>query len=233
MRDGDSKATRRLPSVDTVLRTSTAQAVLAEFGHAETVVAIRSILAAQRRELLKTASAVVTEHSAPEAVAAAARRYLLERNQPALRRVINASGIILHTGLGRACMPECARQALAGITGYCNLQQDLETGRREQREDCLRQLVRDLTGAEDVLVVNNNAAATLLMLAALTRGREVVVSRGELIEIGGFTQASSCRAPQRGGTEAMTGEPEAVCPTRTDAASNSDEGRRCGQRGVS
>lgn len=184
MGEEDNMAIRQLPSVDAVLRAATARAMTEEFGHEETAAAIRAVLAGYRAELLKRAGPGGPDCT-PDAVAAAARRYLLERNQPVLRRVINASGIILHTGLGRACMPECARQALAGMTGYCNLQQDLVTGRREQREDCLRPLVRDLTGAEDVLVVNNNAAATLLMLAALARGREVVVSRGELIEIGG------------------------------------------------
>lgn len=180
----DRKAIRQLPSVDAVLRVSAAQAPTDEFGHEETAVAIRAILAGHRADILKGAATGITDLS-PDAVAASARQYLLDRNQPALRRVINATGIILHTGLGRAWMPECARQALAGITGYCNLQQDLATGRREHREDCLRQLVHDITGAEDVLVVNNNAAATLLMLAALARGREVAISRGELIEIGG------------------------------------------------
>ena len=180
----DHNAIRQLPSVDTVLRTPAARAMLEEFGHEEASAAIRAIVAGHRDALLKGAAAGGPDCS-PDSVAAAARQYLLARKQPVLRRVINATGIILHTGLGRAWMPECARQALAGVTGYCNLQQDLTTGRREHREDCLRQLVRDITGAEDLLVVNNNAAATLLMLAALARGREVAISRGELLEIGG------------------------------------------------
>ncbi|MBX5476708.1 MAG: L-seryl-tRNA(Sec) selenium transferase [Clostridia bacterium] len=102
-----------------------------------------------------------------------------------LRRVINATGVVLHTNLGRAPLPEAALEAVAALRGYWNLEFDLEEGERGDRSDLVADLLRVLTGAEACLVVNNNAAAVLLLLAAVASGREVVVSRGELVEIGG------------------------------------------------
>ena len=175
---------RKLPSVDAMLKESVVQEMLTDYGHDETVAALRAALETLRAALLagEPAGASAADSTA---IAAAARRIVQDAHRPHLRRVVNATGIILHTGLGRAFMPEAARTALSTVTGYCNLQQDLETGQRDQREDCLRELDCGITGAEDVLVVNNNAAATLLVLAALARGKEAVISRGELIEIGG------------------------------------------------
>src|SRR5205814_446822 len=104
----------------------------------------------------------------------------------ALRRVINATGVILHTNLGRAPLSEAARRAVAEeAAGYCTLEYDTETGARGRRGARAEALLAELTGAEDALVVNNCAAAALLVLAALARDGETVVSRGELIEIGG------------------------------------------------
>ncbi len=117
-----------------------------------------------------------------EEVVSAARALL----PPSLRPVINATGVVLHTNLGRAPLAAAARRAVDAIAaGYSNLEYDLTAGTRGSRHDHLRALLRQLTGAEDALVVNNNAAATVLGLAALAAGREVIVSRGELIEIGG------------------------------------------------
>ena len=118
----------------------------------------------------------------PREVAAAAS----ELARPALRRVINATGVVLHTNLGRAPLADAARAAIDDIArGYSNLEYDLARGERGSRHDHLRGLLREITGAEDALVANNNAAATLLGLAALAGGKQVIVSRGELIEIGG------------------------------------------------
>jgi len=103
-----------------------------------------------------------------------------------LRRVINATGIFLHTNLGRAPLPSAAAARLAELAaGYCDLELDLETGRRSERNRRVEALLTEITGAEAAAVVNNNAAALLLVLATLAKGREVVVSRGELVEIGG------------------------------------------------
>ena len=105
--------------------------------------------------------------------------------QRQLSRVINATGVVLHTGLGRAPLSLAARQALAELGGHCNVEVDLATSERRYRGHQLETAFRTLTGCEDVLIVNNNAAATLLTLQALCAGREVVISRGQLIEIGG------------------------------------------------
>lgn len=106
--------------------------------------------------------------------------------EPRLRRVINATGVVLHTGLGRAPLAVAAAEAVrAAATGYTNLEYDLESGARGDRSSLVAEHLQALTGAEDALVVNNNAAAVLLVLTSLAAGREVVVSRGELVEIGG------------------------------------------------
>ncbi len=115
-----------------------------------------------------------------------ALRLLRERARPRLRPVINAAGAILNTNLGRAPLSSRAIQRIVEIAaGYSNLELDLDSGERGSRQTHTRDLLRELTGAENALVVNNNAAATLVTLAALATGREVIVSRGELVEIGG------------------------------------------------
>ncbi len=127
--------------------------------------------------------------------------------RPSLRRVINATGVVLHTNLGRAPLAAAARRAVDEVAaGYTNLEYDLAAGARGSRHDHLRELLRQLTGAEDAVVVNNNAAATVLGLAALAGGRGVVVSRGEQIEIGGsfrlpeILALSGCRMLEVGTT---------------------------------
>ncbi len=109
---------------------------------------------------------------------------LAAARRPALRRVLNATGVLVHTNLGRAPLAESALARVREAAGYSNLEYDLSSGSRGSRQDHLAPLLRRLTGAEAAIVVNNNAAAILLVLAALAEGREVVVSRGELIEIG-------------------------------------------------
>ncbi len=104
---------------------------------------------------------------------------------PGLRAVVNATGVVVHTNLGRAPLAAEARAAVGEAAGYCNLELDLATGRRGSRQSHVETLLRRLTGAEAALAVNNNAAAVLLVLAALAAGRQVLVSRGELVEVGG------------------------------------------------
>ena len=105
--------------------------------------------------------------------------------RPGLRRVINATGVVLHTGLGRAPLSDAALETLTWAARYCNVQTDLEEGRRSRRETHVESLLQSITGCEAAVVVNNNAAATLLSLTAVAKGKEVIVSRGELVEIGG------------------------------------------------
>ena len=122
-----------------------------------------------------------------------------ELARPKLRRVINATGVILHTNLGRAPLATEARAAIdSAAAGYSNVEYDLASGERGSRHDHLRGLLRDLTGAEDAIVVNNNAAATVLGLAGLAQDKEIVVSRGELIEIGGSFRLPEILALSRG-----------------------------------
>jgi len=164
-----------LPSVERL-------AAVLDAPHAEAVAAARGVIA-QRRAQLRSGAALPLE---PDLVALARAR-LEDERRPSLRRVLNATGVILHTNLGRAPLAETARDAVAhAAEGYGNLELDLASGERSTRQRHVEGLLRELTGAEAALVVNNCAGATLLAAAALAGpGREVVVSRGQLVEIGG------------------------------------------------
>src|SRR5438093_1581539 len=164
---------RELPSVDELLRDER----LALEPHAVAVEAARSALARAREEIRAGAD--------PGDVAELAVERLATLRRPRLRRAINATGIVVHTNLGRAPLAEAALERVHEVgRGYSNLEYDLSSGARGSRQDHVSDLLRRLTGTEAALVVNNNAAAVLLALAALAEGREVIVSRGELIEIG-------------------------------------------------
>ena len=164
---------RELPAVDELLRDER----LAREPHALAVEAARVALERAREEIRAGVE--------PGDLAQRAVDELAALRRPRLRRAINATGIVVHTNLGRAPLAERALERVAEVgRGYSNLEYDLSSGSRGSRQDHLAALLRRLTGAEATLVVNNNAAAVLLALAALAEGREVVVSRGELIEIG-------------------------------------------------
>lgn len=171
--DGDGRA--GIPAVSTLLEDPAVRALVAQHSRPVVLSAIQTVLGQLRAGGGKGDAPVpelIVHHMESEA-----------RNR--VRRVVNASGILLHTGLGRAVLPSAAARALGALDGCCNLQIDLETGLRGKREHMCERLITLLTGAEAAVVVNNNAAATMLILAALCKGREVVVSRGQLIEIGG------------------------------------------------
>jgi L-seryl-tRNA(Ser) seleniumtransferase len=164
---------RDLPSVDELLRDER--------------------LASEPRELVLVAARAALEHAReeiraggdPGEIVDAVLAELARTRQPSLRRVLNATGVLVHTNLGRAPLAPAALARVAEVGGgYSNLEYDLERGERGSRQDHLAELLQRLTGSEAALVVNNNAAAVLLALAALAEGREVIVSRGELIEIG-------------------------------------------------
>ena len=164
---------RDLPSVDRLL----ADDVLAA--------APRSLATAAARTVVERARETIRAGGEPGDLVEAARAELERLAAPALRRVLNATGVIVHTNLGRAPLPPAALARAVDVGGsYSNLELDLASGRRGSRQDHVADALRRLTGAEAALVVNNNAAAVLLALAALADGREVVVSRGELVEIG-------------------------------------------------
>ena len=145
--------------------------------------AVRAELDALRQDIL---AGSCTSLPSEDALCAAIAARLRMAGRPSLRPVLNATGVPLHTNFGRAPLAESAVDAVcAAARGYSNLEYDLETGARGSRHAHVAHLLRALTGAEDALAVNNNAAAVLLALSALTAGREVVISRGELVEIGG------------------------------------------------
>lgn len=174
----------RLPSVDRVLSTPLARALSAEYGASSTTAAVRTVLDALRPAVL--AGEAAAAQLAPEALAAQAQQQLAARFAPRLKAVFNLTGTVLHTNLGRALLPDAAVQAVVqALTTPANLEFDLATGGRGDRDDLITDLLRELTGAEAATVVNNNAAAVLLTLNALAPRKEVIVSRGELVEIGG------------------------------------------------
>ena len=174
---GSRNPLRDLPSVDRLLADERLRALADEHGHELVLAATRAVLARAREDI----RAGFEQEDLPARVIMELERLLA----PRLCRVINGTGVVVHTNLGRAPLSEYALDRVGEVgRGYSNLEYDLDAGARGSRQDHLATVLRDLTGAEAALVVNNNAAAVLLALAALAEGREVVVSRGELVEIG-------------------------------------------------
>ena len=172
---------RRLPSVERVLQRAEIQRSVDEKGRPVVLESIRHVLDEVRQDIT-TGQPCPTVESLLDQVLAD----LETRDRPTLRRVINATGVIIHTNLGRAPLSEDARLAMdLAARGYSNLEYDLDAGLRGSRYDHAEELLRRVTGAGAGLLVNNNAGALLLVLRALADGREVVISRGQLIEIGG------------------------------------------------
>jgi L-seryl-tRNA(Ser) seleniumtransferase len=188
MEDSTQAALRQLPSIDELLHRPSVQAMAARFGRELVARAARQAVQAARARILRDAAQGEASPSGePAQVGDRELAALLERlAMLRLRPVINASGVLLHTNLGRAPLPQAALERMAQVgRGYCNLEFDLEQGERGSRYAPVEGLLRTLTGAEAALVVNNGAAAVLLVLSALARDREAIVSRGESVEIGG------------------------------------------------
>jgi L-seryl-tRNA(Ser) seleniumtransferase len=176
-----SSRLRSLPSVTAILNTTVAAELVQRFGRMASTEAVRETIDHAREAMKAGAAAPDTQELALQALAR-----LDERDRSGLRPLFNLTGTVLHTNLGRAVLAESAVEAAtAAMRDAIALEFDLSTGTRGERDDHVRALLCDLTGAEDATVVNNNAAAVLLCLNTLAQGREAIVSRGELIEIGG------------------------------------------------
>lgn len=171
---------RQLPSIDSLLGYATH--LINQFGRDKTKKALQDVLNTARQHILHGDTVDIR----PDALIEIANVHLINQFLPTLREVINATGVIIHTNLGRAPLAQSAQQAMLAVAnGYSTLEFDMQTGKRGSRHIHAEALICDMTGAEAAMVVNNNAAAVLLMLSALARGREVILSRGQLVEIGG------------------------------------------------
>jgi L-seryl-tRNA(Ser) seleniumtransferase len=185
----------RVPAVERMMSTAEMQPLIGTYGRTQVLDAVRASLDALRSHLLAHANgetrapdaSVPSDPQSYEAHIVAYASGLLERRaRSRMRAVFNLTGTVLHTNLGRALLPdEAVRAVVEALTSATSLEFDLQTGARGDRDDLIDELICELTGAEAATVVNNNAAAVLLTLAALAPKKEVVVSRGELVEIGG------------------------------------------------
>lgn len=186
-KDLKSDLLRKIPSVSDMLGDPLVAQWLGRHPRALVTDCLRAATEELRQAILNdTAGRCGSAHVTPQALLARAEAALSDRTAPQLRGAINATGIILHTGLGRAVWPEGVVDSMAQeLKGYVTLAIDRQTGLRSDRDGRVEGILKELTGAEAATVVNNNAAATLLVLAALAAGREVIVSRGQLVEIGG------------------------------------------------
>ena len=179
---------RQLPAIDELLRSRTAKDLVSETGQARLTDLARKVIAGLREKLSNT-EANENGYTKETLLATAENRlayvWVAEKSSD-LSRVINATGVVIHTNLGRAPLSENAKRAIVETAaGYCTLEYDLETGKRGKRGARAEKLLCELTGAEAAVIVNNCAAAAFLVLTVLAAGGEVVISRGELVEIGG------------------------------------------------
>ncbi len=176
---------RNLPSVDELLRSQAAREMVGSAGERHAAALCRTVIEQIRHELGKPTG---KEHSKESLLSLSEQRLAREWHAERLSgvgKVINATGVVIHTNLGRAPLSENARRAIAEASGYCTLEYDIQTGKRGRRGRRAESLLAELTGAEEVLIVNNCAAAAFFVLTVFASGGEVVISRGELVEIGG------------------------------------------------
>jgi L-seryl-tRNA(Ser) seleniumtransferase len=183
---GKEDLLRKLPGVDALLGEAAAEILIGRYGREQAVSAVRAAVDALRAAILKNPEALSDRDLEKSEILGSAESRLVEKFAPTMRPAINATGVLMHSGLGRAVLSEDAGRALADIArGYSTLALEIETGRRGQRDSHVASLLRELTGAEAATIVNNNAAATVLILNTLAKGKEVILSRGQLVEIGG------------------------------------------------
>ncbi|MHC4573148.1 MAG: L-seryl-tRNA(Sec) selenium transferase [Planctomycetota bacterium] len=177
---------RKLPSVDAVLSDPDLQSCIAGVPRKVVADSVRGSVDQMRKLLVQEKSPTMDENAIHQQIIADARQRIEATMRPYYRKVVNATGIILHTGLGRAVLaPKALKQIQDELSSYSLLQLDIETGKRSKRDERVEWLLKQLTGAEAATVVNNNAAGTSIVLNTVARGREVIVSRGQLVEIGG------------------------------------------------
>jgi L-seryl-tRNA(Ser) seleniumtransferase len=171
-----------LPSVDEILRSNQGIEWQNTYRRRYVIQAIREVIDQRRKDILKGLTSDISE----ESMMAGIEQVIGRLSSFSLRPLINATGIVIHTNLGRSLLSEGALENINRVAGnYSNLEYELEEGRRGKRYSHVKRIVREVTGAEDALIVNNNAAAVMLCLNTLSKGREAIVSRGELVEIGG------------------------------------------------
>ena len=184
--ENDAAVLRKLPAVDTLLKEPDLENPVAVLGRTVVVDSIRHAIDEVRELILAHALAQKDEDSIREKIITDVKHQLKTVSRPHYRKVVNATGIILHTALGRAVLSaQALHQIQKELSGYSLLQADIETGKRSKRDGYIEQLLQQLTGTEAATVVNNNAAATSIVLNTVARGKEVIVSRGQLVEIGG------------------------------------------------
>ncbi|MHC4726983.1 MAG: L-seryl-tRNA(Sec) selenium transferase [Planctomycetota bacterium] len=182
----NEKLLRKLPSVDVLLKDPDLEKSIAEVGRKVVADSIRRAVDELRALLIAQSESELDESTIHQNIISNTKRLIEAVTSPYYRRVINATGIILHTGLGRAVLPaQALKQIQDELSGYSLLQTDPETGKRSKRDARIEQLLQQLTGAEAATVVNNNAAATSIVLNTVAKDKEVIVSRGQLVEIGG------------------------------------------------
>ncbi|QDR83072.1 L-seryl-tRNA(Sec) selenium transferase [Sporomusa termitida] len=178
----DNRKLRLIPAIDRLVAVAAAEPDMNKYPRNLIIACLRKVTDQLRTVLVKGDNV----DTSPEALVTTARQLLEYQTRSSLRKVINATGVVLHTNLGRAPL---GRRAIASVSqimeGYSTLEYNINSGERGSRYEHVAEKLRQLTGAEDVLIVNNNAAAVLLVLSSVARGREVIVSRGELVEIGG------------------------------------------------
>jgi len=186
MEKHNEKLLRKLPSVDVLLKDPDLESLIADVGRKVVADSIRQAVEKVRELLIAQTESELDENTIHQKIISNTKYLIGTVTSPYYRRVINATGIILHTGLGRAVLPSKALQQIqAELSGYSLLQTNPETGKRSKRDARIEQLLQQLTGAEAATVVNNNAAATSIVLNTVARDKEVIVSRGQLVEIGG------------------------------------------------
>lgn len=182
MKTESDSALRKIPSVDRILKNPQLSPLFKDYPHSIVKESIREVLNQLRKELLNGNSKDINELEIVEKV----KLSVVIKGKYSLRPVINATGVVIHTNLGRAILPEEAiRQVIEVATSYSNLEYDLEKGQRGKRYTHIIEAIRKVVNVESAVVVNNNAAAVFICLNTLAKGKEVVVSRGELVEIGG------------------------------------------------